>query len=105
MSNSSELMINKATTAEGRPTVAMTSPACKDSWCSYQEKDLSLIDKEIANEESAPDVEVKSVVEEDAGFQIKIFHLHIILSTLNQETGGFERNGFVSGDTQSLFPH
>ncbi|XDB51458.1 hypothetical protein ABFV05_005074 [Capra hircus] len=107
MINSSELMINKATTAEGRPTVAMTSlPAKTAGVLTPRKRFRSLIDKEIANEEeSAPDVEVTPIVEEDAGFQIK--NLPPAHNSKYFESGdrGFERNGFVSVDTtKSLSP-
>ncbi|ELR55440.1 hypothetical protein M91_14599, partial [Bos mutus] len=103
----SELVINKATTPEGRPTVAMTSLPAKTAGVLTPRKRFgSLIDKEIANEEeSTPDVEVKSVVEEDAGFQIE--NLPPAYNSKYFESGnrGFERNGFVSVDTtKSLSP-
>lgn len=107
MINSSELVINKATTPEGRPTVAMTSlPAKTTGVLTPRKRFGSLIDKEIANEEeSTPDVEVKSVVEEDAGFQTE--NLPPAYNSKYFESGnrGFERNGFVSVDTtKSLSP-
>ncbi|KAF4013039.1 hypothetical protein G4228_004477 [Cervus hanglu yarkandensis] len=104
---SSELMINKATTPEGRPTVAMTSlPAKTAGVLTLRTRFGSLIDKEIANEEeSTPDVEVKSVVEEDSGFQIESLPPAHNSKYFESGDRGFERNGFVSVDTtKSLSP-
>ncbi|OWK13701.1 hypothetical protein Celaphus_00017402, partial [Cervus elaphus hippelaphus] len=107
MIKSSELIINKATTPEGRPTVAMTSlPAKTAGVLTLRTRFGSLIDKEIANEEeSTPDVEVKSVVEEDSGFQIESLPPAHNSKYFESGDRGFERNGFVSVDTtKSLSP-
>lgn len=102
MTDSSELMINKATMPKGRPTVAMTFlPAKKSGILTPRKRFGSFIDNEIANEEeSTPYVEAKSVVEGDAVFQKKedLPPTHNFKYFESGESG-FERNGFLSVDT------
>lgn len=99
MIDNSELMINKATIPERRPTIALNSwPAKTAGILTQKQRFGSLIDKERINEEeSTPYMEVNSAVGEDGIFQIKEDLLPAQLSS------GFERNGFAAVDsTKSL---
>lgn len=102
MTDGYEMMISKATMPEGRPTVAITSlPAEPAGIHLLRERFESPTDKEIAiEEESTPYVEEKSVVENDAVFQIKenLAPAHHF-KYFESEDSGFERNGVIAVDT------
>lgn len=106
MTDSSELMIKKASIPEGRSTIAINSLHTKIAgFLIPKQRFRHLLDKERDNEEeSIPYVEVKSSMEEDGIFQIK----EDLPPSNNfkypeSENSGFERNGFVAMEsTKSL---
>lgn len=100
--NSSDMVINKATVPEGRHTVTTASLSTRTAGILTPRKRFgSLMDKKMANEEeSTPYVEVKSAVGDDAVFQVKedLLPAHNF-KYFESGDSGFERNGFVAVDT------
>ncbi|ELW70444.1 hypothetical protein TREES_T100019234 [Tupaia chinensis] len=103
--DSSELMLNKATMAQEVPTIVISSLPTKVSGIPTPRKWFrSLIDKGMANKESTPSSTVESVMEKDDAIQTKK-DLSFTHNFKYSESGdsGFEMNGFVPADsTKSL---
>ncbi|XP_035877552.1 uncharacterized protein LOC118499675 isoform X2 [Phyllostomus discolor] len=100
--NSSDLVIDKATMPEGRHTVTTASLSARTAGIHTPRKGFgSLMDKKMSGEEeSTPYVEVKSSVGDDAVFQVKedLLPAHNF-KYFESGDSGFERNGFVAVDT------
>lgn len=105
--DSSDLKINKAIMTEGRPTVTISSLSARTAGIPPPRKRFgSLIDKGMANEEElTPYVEVKSVVEDGAVFQVKegLPPAHNF-KYFESGDSGFERNGSVAVVTTKSLP-
>lgn len=96
--DNSDLKINKAMMPERRSTVTISSLSARTAGILPPRKIfVSLIDKEMTNEdELIPYVEVKSVVEDDAVFQVKEgLPLAHNFKYFESGNSGFERNGSV----------
>lgn len=105
--DSSDLKINKAMMPEGRPTVTISSLSARTAGIPPPRKRFgTLIDKGMANEEElTPYVEVKSVVEGGAVFQVKegLPPAHNF-KYFESGDSGFERNGSVAVVTTKSLP-